>query len=522
MSAVLLSVFLACRPGGLADSTNESPPPGGGGDDDTGTPPLPPEGAELASLALSQGTLVPAFRPSQPHYWVEADALSSSLTTVTAVPHADEATVEIVRATMDGAPQESGPSPFHAAFGSAERIEVTVTIDGASEVYTIVSVPEEFPSIDVRVASEEAGDGYLFLGDVPNGGAGPTSQIFILDRAGVPVWFRFVDGPALDFKVNPNGALTYAGVVPDSFPPRFEGLVLDDQYAAVAQYEAVDALTDQREFSILPNGNVITLAYRMRKVDLSDVNPDCCALRDGIFQELDPKGNVVFEWRTADFFDRFWGDLPKARIADASGEFDYVHLNSVDVDPVDGNWIISSRFTSHVMKVARYETEFRGEMYEPGEIVWTLGGIDSDWVFVNDERRAGWQGFAQQHHARMPSPDHLTVYDNSFWDDIGPTGDSRYVEYVLDAETMTATKVNEFAIAGAGQTGICGSASRLPNGSTVIGWGNLRNSYPDAPALTEVTEDGEVVLEIGFSTDELSYRVGVGSWDPKSGWSMPE
>ena len=88
-------------------------------------------------------------------------------------------------------------------------------------------------------------------------------------------------------------------------------------------------------------------------------------------------------------------------------------------------------------------------------------------------------------------------------------------------ETMTATKVNEFAMTGAGNTGICGSASRLPNGSTVIGWGHLRNSYPDAPSLTEVTEDGEVVLEIAFSIDELSYRVGVGSWDPKTGWSMP-
>ena len=520
MSAALLSVFLACAPSDPGDSKNDdSGPPGG---DDTGTPPDPPEGTELASLALSQGTLVPAFRPSQHHYSVEADALEDSLTTITAVADAEEATVEIVRTTMDGAVQETGASPFDAAFGSAERIVVTVTASGESDVYTIVSVPEEFPEIDVRVASEDAWDGYLFFGDIPNDGAGPSSQIFILDRAGVPVWFRMVDGPALDFKVNPNGELTYAALVDDGGPERFAGFVLDDQYATVATYEAVDALSDQREFSILPDGNAITLAYEMRKVDFSDLDPDCCTLRDSVFQELDPEGNVVFEWRTVDFFDFFWGDLPKQRVAHATGEFDYVHLNSVDVDPVDGNWIISSRFTSHVMKVARYETEFRGETYEPGEIVWTLGGKGSDWTFVNDERAGGWQGFAEQHDARMPSPDHVTVYDNSFWDDIGPTGDSRYVEYALDAETMTATKVNEFAVTGAGNTGICGSAARLPNGSTVIGWGNLRQTYPDAPAVSEVTGDGDVVLEIGFSTDELSYRVGAGSWDSKTGWSTPQ
>jgi len=31
-----------------------------------------------------------------------------------------------------------------------------------------------------------------------------------------------------------------------------------------------------------------------------------------------------------------------------------------------------------------------------------------------------------------------------------------------------------------------------------------------------------VVLEVAFSADELSYRVGVGSWDPKTGWSTPQ
>jgi hypothetical protein len=518
MSAVWISVLLACRPGEPGKGATESPPPSGG--DDTGAP-RPPEGAELASLTLSQGKLVPPFRPSQRHYFVESGELAEPLTTITAVPDAEGATVEIVRSTMDGAPQQSGASPLDAAFAVAERVEVSVSVDGATEVYTIVSLPPEFPTIDVRVATTEAWDGYLFLGDIPNSGKGPSSQIFILDAAGVPVWFRLIEGPGLDFKVNANGELTYSGLVDDA-NQRFAGFVLDDRYETVATYEAVGALSDQREFSILPDGNVITLAYEMRKADLSKYSADCCILRDGVFQELDPAGNVVFEWRTADFFDRFWGDLPAARVAHASGEFDYVHLNSVDVDPVDGNWIIGSRFTSHVMKVARYETEFRGEVYEPGEIVWTLGGKGSDWIFVGDDRLGGWQGFADQHDARMTAPDRITVYDNSYWGDIGPTGDSRYVEYVLDAEAMTATKVNEFAIAGAGNTGICGSAARLPNGSTVIGWGNLSNSYPSAPSLSEVTEDGEVVLEIAFSSDELSYRVGVGSWDPKTGWGPPE
>jgi hypothetical protein len=68
----------------------------------------------------------------------------------------------------------------------AERIEVTVTARRRERGLHDRQSSREFPSIDVRVASPDAWDGYLFLGDVPNGGAGPTSQIFILDVPACP------------------------------------------------------------------------------------------------------------------------------------------------------------------------------------------------------------------------------------------------------------------------------------------------------------------------------------------------
>jgi hypothetical protein len=522
MSDVFLGVLLACSSGGSKGGH------GGPSDDtstgtDTGTP-RPPEGAELASLTLSQATLAPPFRPSQRHYTVAAEALSDSLTTITATPADEGATVAIVQATMDGVPVTAGTSPLEAPFASAERVDITVTLGAEREVYSIVSLPSPFPTIDVRVANESAWDGYLFIGDIPNVAGGvtkDTSQILILDSAGVPVWFRQVAGPGTDLKVHPNGELTYAGLVGDG-SGAFAEFVLDDDYQTVATYQPVGGpRLDHRELKILPDGNAIVLGFVPRKADLSKYgHPGCCVVRDGVLQELDPERNVVFEWRTADFFDELWADLSEQRRANAEDGFDYVHVNSIEIDPDDGNWIVSARFTSHVLKIARHETTFHGVVYEPGEIVWKLGGPTSDWTFVGDERRAGWHGFAEQHDARMPSPNHLTVYDNSFWEDVGVTGDSRYVEYELDPDAMTATKVNEYAIVGAGDTGICGSAARLPNGSTVIGWGNLSNSYPQAPAVSEVTEDGHVVLELGFSSDLLSFRAGVGSWDPKTGWSV--
>ena len=56
----------------------------------------------------------------------------------------------------------------------------------------------------------------------------------------------------------------------------------------------------------------------------------------------------------------------------------------------------------------------------------------------------------------------------------------------------------------------------------MIGWGALSTTFDGAPSVTEVTADGDVVLEIALPDGEMTYRAGIGSWDPEQGWSLPE
>jgi hypothetical protein len=516
MTLLATVLFFACA----AHESGKS-----GDDSDSSTLPPPPEGAELAELSLSQGKLSPPFRPDQYHYAVESSALVDAVTTITAVPGDAGATVDIVHSTMDGAAHDSGPSPLAAPLAESERVDVTVTLDGATSQYSIVSTPPTFPQLDVRVATEDAWDGYLFIGDFPTGskdGERQGAHLFILDRMGVPVWLREIGGPGLDFKVNPNGLLTYIGL--GSGAGGFVGYVLDDQYATVETLESVGGTTNSHELRLLENGNAIVLSTSVRQVDLGEYGkkPDCCAVIHYTFQELDAERHVVFEWSSESEFDELFQALPAARRKDLTSPMDYSHINSLAIDPSDGNWIIGSRFASQVMKIARNPTTFEGVDYAPGEMIWKLGGIDSDWTIAGDDRAGGWKGFAMQHNAVMPSANRLMVYDNSYWDDIGVTGDSRYVEYELDSATMTATKVSEYALEGSADTPIGGSVEKLPDGSHVIGWGALNTTFDGAPAVTEVNPDGDVVLEVALPYGDMSYRVGVGSWDPEQGWSVPE
>jgi hypothetical protein len=530
-ATALLFLLVACKGGGDDDPQRDDSSGGaGGGDDstptdDSGTS-VPAEGPWLRSLALSQGTITPAFRTGQLHYTVEGVDLSAATTTVTAEASDPDAVVTITHASMDGVPSESGASPLDVALVESQRLDVSVTVDGEEQVYSVLALTASFPDLEVRVASEDAWDGYVFLGNFPFAGPGPDYEptIFILDRAGQPVWFRTIAGPGLDFKPTPDGRLTMVSL--SDVGAGFAGYVLDGSYETVRTIHPLGKGydMDHREFRILPGGNAIVLSTLLREIDLTDYGsePGCCSVQNFIFQELDPEGGLVFEWKAQDHLDELFADLPDAKLEHLTDNFDYAHINSLDLDPTDGNWIISARFVSEVLKVARYETKFKGVTYAPGDIVWRLGGKNSDFEIIGDDRAGGWKGFSDQHSARVPEPGRLLVYDNANWPDIGPTGDSRYVEYAYDEETLTATKVGEYAIAGSSATEICGSVARLPNGSTLIGWGSLNHTYPDAPAVTEVTAEGEVVLEIVFPPSELSYRAGFGVWDTKTHtWTGP-
>jgi hypothetical protein len=79
---------------------------------------------------------------------------------------------------------------------------------------------------------------------------------------------------------------------------------------------------------------------------------------------------------------------------------------------------------------------------------------------------------------------------------------SRVVEYEIDEDAMTATLVWEHIAPDQRFVPFMGSAQRMDNGNTVISWG------PTQPRITEVTPDGDTLVEIYFEDSHFTYRVG--------------
>jgi len=119
-----------------------------------------------------------------------------------------------------------------------------------------------------------------------------------------------------------------------------------------------------------------------------------------------------------------------------------------------------------------------------------LGGKDSDFIFYNDPLL----GFNHQHSVTQLPNGNILLYDNG---NLHNPPQTRVVEYKLDEKTMTATLVWSYGIPGR-FTYAAGSVQRLPNGHTLIGWGIEDIMDNNKPRITELDENGGVVMNIYF------------------------
>ena len=382
-----------------------------------------------------------------------------------------------------------GPAPL-----SSYYVPVAATFGVKDSI-----LPANFPNLTVMTDSTTA-PGYLFISNF-----GWTSDVtsapylMIVDNSAHPIFYRALEGSSTDFNLQPNGHLTYFDRIALTF---YE---LDSSYATVNSYTCGNEYaTDQHELRILPNGHVLLMGDDYQIVDMSKIVPggDSAATVAGlIIQELDTKRNVVFQWRSWDHFlitDATHEDLTASTI-------DYDHGNSLELDG-DGNIILSNRHMDEITKINR----------TTGDIIWRMGGKNNQFTFINDSI-----GYSHQHAVRrLPNGD-FTVFDNGNYH---TPPFSRAIEYKVDEVNRTATLVWQFRNTPDQFSLAMGYVQRLPNGNTLIGWGD------SSPAVTEVTSDGKKVFEMALPDQVVSYRayrypwnVGTSTADvvPKSGSVVP-
>jgi Arylsulfotransferase (ASST)/FlgD Ig-like domain len=334
-------------------------------------------------------------------------------------------------------------------------------------------LPEDFPDLHITTV-DHPDAGYLFLAKE----SGNSRYLMILDNDGFPAYFRSSVGLVRDFKKQPNGLLTFYDR--SSAPGVF--VAMDSTYSVVDQWSPGAGFSeiDSHDFQILPNGHVLLFYYDAQPVDMSAIvsGGDPKAVVTGlVIRELDAAHNVVFEWESWDHY-----SITDAATLDLTApSIDYVHCNSVELD-ADGNILISSRHLDEITKIDR----------TTGDIIWRMGGSRNEFTLIGDT-----QWFTRQHSVRRTPSGTLTVFDNG---NLSTPQESRALEYEIDEGNKTATLVWEYRHMPALYAAFTGSVQRLPNGNTMISWGNLG-------VVTEARPDGTTAFEMSFAAaGDRTYR----------------
>ncbi|MBM72106.1 MAG: hypothetical protein CL847_04925 [Crocinitomicaceae bacterium] len=340
---------------------------------------------------------------------------------------------------------------------------------------------------EIVINTPDAYQGNLFF---KKGGDHPRN-VMIISPDGEELFVENWRMKGGDFKVNDNNHLTYfdrstkAWFVMDSL-----GQEVDSVYCANG-FEA-----DNHDFIALEDGGYVLFAYDVQPYAMDTVveDGDPNALIEGvILQELDADHNLIFEWSS---WDHFHVTENQHLAPWTNDELNFIHTNSVDIDD-DGHFIISNRNLDELTKIHR----------TTGEIIWRWGGTQNDFEFVND------YPFTHQHTLRCLGENKYLLYDNGNHssDFTGVPNFSRAVEYELDLSAMTCTKTWEYVHPDSLFTPSIGSTQRLPNGNTLIDFGNLQG-YDTGSVIVEVTPENEVVFQLEYDNGGNLYRAHKFDW----------
>jgi hypothetical protein len=386
---------------------------------------------------------------------------------------------------VNGVPAVGGIAPV-TGLQAGDLITVGFVGGASPQTYTVIYLPAGFPELTVSTGAQasfpDLAPGLVAVTLFPYGGLqAPPAYDAIVDRNGVPVYAHEVPNSVtangdrdFDLKQQPTGEVTIQRPTTPSVHS-YSVAVLDPlhQFQEISRRKMAAPLTntDFHDSLRMSDGSTVLLGY--------EPNPNT-NLTDATVQKLDSAGKVTFQWSSAPYADETM-----------TTNSDYAHVNSV-VSVENGDLIVSFRHLSAVYRIATVAHDG----YSKGEVIWKLGGRDSSFTFPNDPLA----GPCGQHAVSELANGHILIFDNgSDGLCVNPTdpaapgvarGFTRVTEYALDTVAHTATLAVPAYEPGRYSL-FAGSARRMLNGNTLIGWAS------DATALaTEVDAAGTTLWEL--------------------------
>lgn len=324
-------------------------------------------------------------------------------------------------------------------------------------------IPADFPGLSVeRPPGRTPAGGFLVTSLLSN-----PSWAVILDDDGDPVWWHR-PGDEWERSFVPRARLSRDGehLLYEASASALTGdddLVGERMLVRVAldgsTVETVTLGGCHHDFVELTDGTVAAIVSEIREVEGEEVTGDRIA-------ELDWEGNELASWS-------IWDHLPyEPEAITADDDPGWTHANALDHDPQLDTYTLSLRNLDAILHIDR----------PSGEILWQLGGVNSDF-----DAALNVLPLFQRQHQFQHQDGGLLVFDNGTVDDLR----SRVVEYAFEGGgddlrvQQVWTHVADPPLFSIG----FGDVTRLPSNHTLVTWSS-------AGQIDEVNEDGNLVWQL--------------------------
>jgi hypothetical protein len=366
--------------------------------------------------------------------------------------------------------------------------------------------------------------GQVFVGPYSLSTLVGQTGALITDNAANPVWFRPLPSQHLqnaDVKVQTyhdsktgksQQVLTWwQGSI--AIPPTYTNLpggapepggcyyLYDNHYRLLKTVSAQNGFdADEHEFLLTSRGTALFIASKAIPMDLTPYGgPANGSILDSQVQEVDLEtGKLVFSWDLLENLDPADSEVPASDAFSNAGVWDAYHLNSIDEGP-DGQLLISARNMWAIYDISK----------DSGEILWQLGGKESDFDFGPNA------DFYWQHDARFLPDNKISMFDDGCCSQPNGTPEQQSHGLVLDLDfehfcaTADRTYYHDPALFSASQ----GNTQNLANGNKFIGWG--QSSYYSEYANAGNSENnGSLNLryDAKMPGSNISYRAFRNTW----------
>ena len=270
-----------------------------------------------------------------------------------------------------------------------------------------------------------------------------------IDNTGRVVWYvRLAEPATLNFQPQPTGRYYTHPIEADPRHPQ-SWLEIDPLGRVTRTLGCARGLVPRfHDLIALQDGSYWVMCDETRTMDLSAAGGATGAQVTGtVAQHVSESGALLFEWSSFDHF--AITDLDSAsRTVPA---VNWTHGNALALD-AEGNLVISFRSLSEITKVDT----------RTGAVVWRMGGSRNEFTF--DEAPPP---FSRQHGVRLTPGGELVLLDN-----LGHAGGSRGERYTVDPVSRTARMTGSYVPSVPAIASLGGTTQSLPNGHTLIAYGN--------------------------------------------------